>query len=68
MFLVTATKPASSDAARAETTSRDFLDREQANACAETYLRDGLTNVQVWNLLATPRLRQIVDWSDREGE
>ena len=67
MFLVTATKPAMSDAARAEQFQRDFSDREQANACAETFLRDGYTTVQVWELLATPRLKQIVDWDERNS-
>lgn len=61
-YLVTANKPAKSDAERAEEMMREFDDWDKVEACAESWLKDGYVAVKVWKLHIQPVLQTIVSW------
>jgi hypothetical protein len=65
MFLITANKPAKTNAERAEEMMRNFPDKDTAMECAESWLRDGYVAVKLWKLDAEPRIKQIVDWGGK---
>lgn len=62
--LVTGIKPSRSDAERNGPVQQEFDDDVKARLCADTFVRDGYTQVKLWSFVGAPVLKKVVEWTD----